>query len=36
MKYLPAVGGFRLGDKIKNDNITIQLKVQNVNVMVKY
>ena len=36
IKFLTAVGGFRIGDKITNYNITIQLKVKIVNVMVKY
>jgi len=34
IKFLTAVGGFRIGDKITNDNITIQLKT--IYVMVKY
>jgi hypothetical protein len=30
IKFLTAVGGFRIGDKITNDDITIQQKTVNV------
>jgi len=36
IKFLTAVDRFRIGGKITNDNITIQLKVKTVHVMVKY
>ena len=35
IKFVKAVRRFRIGDKITNDNIKIQLKVKTVNVMVK-
>jgi hypothetical protein len=34
IKFLTTVGGFRLSDKIMNANITIQLTIKPVNVIV--